>query len=152
MRDGRFALLDTAESGFREAWSSRGAAWGDLNNSGRIWAIANNIDQQPFLYQPGGKSGGWVRFKLTGSGKKSNLDAIGARVRILAEGITQTDEVRSGESYLSSCDPRLHFGLGEATAIERVEIRWPDGQEEVHEGLAVNREYDFRQRDETGKK
>ena len=49
MRDGRFALLDTAESGFREAWSSRGAAWGDLNNSGRTWAIANNIDQEPIL-------------------------------------------------------------------------------------------------------
>jgi len=145
LRNGRFALVDSSESGFTQAWSSRGAAFGDLANTGRIWAVVNNIDQEPFLYKPQREAGTWVRLKLTGTGAKSNRDAIGARVRVTAAGITQTDEVRSGESYLSSCDPRLHFGLGQASTIDRVEIRWPDGVEEKHEDLAVNREYAFRQ-------
>ena len=143
LRDGRFALVESAQSGFTAAWSSRGAAFGDLDNGGRLWAVVNNIDQVPFLYKPQGASGAWVRFQLTGT--KSNRDAIGARVRVTAAGITQTDEVRSGESYLCSCDQRLHFGLGPATLIERVEIRWPDRTEEKHERLPVNREYAFRQ-------
>jgi enediyne biosynthesis protein E4 len=151
LRNGRFALLDSAESGFTEAWSSRGAAFGDLDNGGRVWAVVNNIDEEPFLYKPQGTAGAWVRLKLTGTGTKSNRDAIGARVRVTAGGITQTDEVRAGESYLSSCDPRLHFGLGQAGTIDRVEIRWPDGQQEKHESLAVNREYAFRQAEKSAK-
>ena len=84
-----------------------------------------------------------MRFKLEGT--KCNRQAVGARVRVVAGGLTQIDEVRSGDSYLSSCDPRLHFGLGEAASIDRVEIHWPYGEMEKHEGLAVNREYTFRQ-------
>jgi enediyne biosynthesis protein E4 len=150
LRDGRFALVDGSESGLTQAWSSRGAALGDLDNGGGIWAVVNNIDQEPSVYKPRPPSGAaWVRFNLTGT--TSNRDAIGARIRVTAGGITQTDEVRSGQSYLSSCDPRLHFGLGTATSIERVEIRWPDRQEEKHENLAANREYAFRQGDRSSK-
>ena len=145
LRNGRFALVDNHESGLLDTQSSRGAAFGDLDNAGRIWAVVNNIDKEPFLYKPGGPSGSWVRFKLTGT--KCNRDAIGARVRVTAGGITQTDEVRSGDSYFSTNDRRLHFGLGEATSIDRVEIRWPDRQIEKYERLAVNREYAFRQGD-----
>jgi len=143
LRNGRFALVDNHESGLLDVHSSRGAAFGDLDNSGRIWAVVNNIDEQPYLYKPGGPSGSWVRFKLTGT--KCNRDAIGARVRVTAGGVTQTDQVRSGDSYFSTNDLRLHFGLGEATSIDRVEIRWPDRQEEKYERLAVNREYALRQ-------
>jgi hypothetical protein len=143
LRDGRFALVDGSESGLTQAWSSRGAAFADLDNGGGVWAVVNNIDREPFLYKPRLPSGAWARFKLTGA--SSNRDAIGARVRVTASGITQTDEVRAGHSYLSSCDPRLHFGLGAATSIERLEIRWPDRHEEKYEHLAVNREYSFRQ-------
>ena len=149
LRDGRFALVEGSESGLNQAWSSRGAAFGNLDNGGGIWAVVNNIDQEPFLYKPRPPLGAWVRFKLTGT--NSNRDAIGARVRVTAGGITQTDEVRSGESYLSCCDPRLHFGLGTATSIERVEIRWPNREEEKYQNLAVNREYSFRQGDKTSK-
>ena len=149
LRDGRFALVDASESGFTRAWSSRGAAFGDLDNRGGIWAVVNNIDQEPFLYKPRPPSGAWVRFNLTGT--KSNRDAIGARIRVTAGGVTQTDEVRSSQSYLSSCDPRLHFGLGAVTSIERVEIRWPGRHEEKYENLVVNREYSFRQGDGSSK-
>lgn len=142
LRNGRFALLGNGESGFTQALSSRGAAWGDLKNDGDIEIIVNNIDQPPFLYAPPGKpDANWVRVKLRGT--KSNRDAIGARVRITANGMTQTDEVRSGESYISSCDPRLHFGLGPAKDIDRLDIRWPSGQTESHRKLAANRELEF---------
>ncbi|MGD0124391.1 MAG: CRTAC1 family protein [Terriglobia bacterium] len=149
LRNGRFALVDSRESGLLDTQSSRGAAFGDLDNSGRIWAVVNNIDKEPFLYKPGGPSGNWVRIKLTGT--RCNRDAIGARVRVTADGLTLTDQVRSGDSYFSTNDLRLHFGLGQAATIDRVEIRWPDRQEEKHERLAVNREYAFRQGD-TGEK
>ena len=143
LHNGHFALVDSAESGFAQARSSRGAAFGDLDNSGRSWAVVNNIDEEPFLYKPQGKSGGWVRIKLTGT--RSNRDAIGARVRVMAGELTQTDEVRSGQSYVSGCDLRLQFGLGSAATIDRIEIRWPDRSEETHEHLAINQEHSFRQ-------
>jgi len=66
---------------------------------------------------------------------KSNRSAIGAQVRVTAEGHTQLDEVRSGGSYLSQNDLRLHFGLGSARKMERVEIRWPSGIRQVERNL-----------------
>jgi hypothetical protein len=144
LRNGRFALLPDSQSGFNCPLSSRGAAWGDLHNDGGVEVVVSNMDQTPFLYVPLRKSGSsWVRIRLTGT--KSNRDAIGARVRITAGGLTQTDEVRSGESYISSCDLRLHFGLGAAQRIERIEIRWPSGAVEVHKDLPLNRELSFRE-------
>lgn len=142
LRNGRFALLPDSESGFTKALSSRGAAWGDLDNDGAIEIVVNNIGHHPFLYSPrqhGGRS--WTRIRLTGT--RSNRDAIGARVRVTANGTAQTDEVRSGESYVSTCDLRLHFGLGDSTVVERVEIRWPSGLTETHTNLPVNRELQF---------
>jgi hypothetical protein len=139
--NGRFSLLSNNQSGFTQARSSRGAAIGDLLNSGRIWVAVNNIDEAPFLYEPCGPAGNWVRIKLFGT--RSNRSSIGARVRVTAGGFTQTDEVRSGSSYLSSSDTRLHFGLGKASSIDRLEIRWPSGLVEQYEHLTVNCEYKF---------
>jgi len=147
--NGRFELLPESQSGFRQAWSSRGAAFGDLANSGRVWVVVNNIDQVPFLYEPSGTAGNWVRIRLTGT--RSNRSAIGARVRVTTGNLTQTNEVRSGDSYLCSSDIRLHFGLGQAKSIDQLEIRWPDRQVEKYERLAVNREYEFRQEDKNEK-
>jgi hypothetical protein len=67
--------------------------------------------------------------------------AIGARIKLVAGGMTQTDEVHSGGSYLSQSDTRLHFGLGSAKKIDRVEIRWPSGQTETLTDLAPNQFY-----------
>ena len=145
LRDGRFQLLSDVESGFEQAWSSRGAAWGDLRNDGALRIAVNNIDQSPFLYASARPPGGnWIRVKLTGT--KSNRDAIGARVRVTTGKLTQMDEVRAGESYLSTCDSRLRFGLGQAQTVDRMEIRWPSGRTEVHELLPVNREHAFKEK------
>jgi enediyne biosynthesis protein E4 len=144
LRDGKFALIPPQESGFFDARSSRGAAFGDLRGDGRIDIVVNNIDGQPFLYDLARKSlGQWVRFRLIGV--TCNRDAIGARVSITANGRTQIDEVRSADSFVSSSDVQLHFGVGDAAAIEKVEIRWPDGSVEQHFGLPPNKEYVIRQ-------
>ena len=145
-RGGRFSLVPAEESGFKVARSSRGAAFGDLRGSGSIDAVVNNIDSQPFLYEfARATTGNWVRFRLTGT--TCNRDAIGARISVTATGRTQMDEIRSADSFASSSDVRLHFGLGEATLIDKVQIRWPDGNVEEHLGLLANREHAIRQRD-----
>lgn len=144
LRNGRFATLSDAESGFTDPRSSRGAAFGDLMNDGALGIVVNNIDDPPFVFLPGSRpKGNWVRFRLTGS--RSNRDAVGSRIRVTASGLTQTDEVRRGDSYLSTSDSRLNFGLGSAATIDRVEIRWPDGTIEKHERLETNREHAFHQ-------
>jgi hypothetical protein len=144
LRDGRFGLVRAQESGFDDARSSRGAAFGDLRGNGRIDVVVNNIDSEPFLYELARSSSGrWVRFKLVGV--KCNRDAIGARVYVTASGLTQMDEVRSAESFASSSDVRLHFGLADAAVIDKVQVRWPDGSVEQHAGLVTNREYVLRQ-------
>ena len=71
-------------------------------------------------------------------GTKSNRSAVGARVRLTAGGTTQVREVKAGSSYLGQNDLRVHVGLGKATRIDRLEVRWPNGQNEVIEGAAVN--------------
>jgi hypothetical protein len=81
----------------------------------------------------------WVSFDLAGT--KSNRMAIGARVKLVAGGMTQTDEVHSGGSYLSQNDTRFHFGLGSAKKIDHVEIRWPSGAVETLDGLDANKFY-----------
>ena len=144
LRDGRFGLVRAQESGVDDARSSRGAAFGDLRGNGRIDVVVNNIDSEPFLYELARSSSGrWVRFKLVGV--KCNRDAIGARVYVTASGLTQMDEVRSAESFASSSDVRLHFGLADAAVIDKVQVRWPDGSVEQHAGLVTNREYVLRQ-------
>jgi hypothetical protein len=72
-------------------------------------------------------------------GARSNRSAIGARVRLTAGGRTQTQEVRSGGSYLSQSDLRLHFGLGAAAKVDRIEIRWPNGNSQILKDAAVDR-------------
>jgi|HubBroStandDraft_4_1064222.scaffolds.fasta_scaffold08492_3 hypothetical protein len=144
LRDGRFCLIPRQESGFTDERSGRGAAFGDLHGHGRMDIVVNNIDNQPFLYESVRHSSlRWVRFKLVGV--KCNRDAIGARVRVTAGGLTQMDEIRSADSFASSSDVRLHFGLADAAAIDKVEIRWPDGSVEQRTGLATNQEYIIRQ-------
>jgi enediyne biosynthesis protein E4 len=144
LRNGRFELLAGQESGFTVARSSRGAAFGDLRNDGRIDIVVNNIGDQPFFYESARRrAGNWVRFRLVGS--KCNRDAIGARVSISAGGRMQMDEVRSACSFVSSSDVRLHFGLGDTPVVDGVQIRWPDGSVEQHSSLVPNREYVVRQ-------
>ncbi len=114
-------------SGLATVVSARGAAFGDLFNDGHIDVVLNVIDSTPVLLRNVAKnSNHWVTLKLIG-GSKGPRDAIGAKVFVLAGGVRQRGDVYSGGSYASSSDQRLHFGLGTATKIEKVEIFWPDG-------------------------
>ena len=89
--------------------------------------VLNNIDSTPTLLRNVVKNGNhWLTLKLIG-GPKSPRDAIGAKVFVTAGGFRQRADVSSGGSYGSSSDPRLHFGLGAATKIEKIEILWPSG-------------------------
>jgi enediyne biosynthesis protein E4 len=81
----------------------------------------------------------WVSFELAGT--KSNRLALNARLQIVAGGMTQTDEIHSGGSYLSQNDLRVHFGLGAATKIDSLEIRWPSGKVETLSNLAADQFY-----------
>jgi len=106
--------------------SRRGAAFGDVFNTGNIDVLLLNVGEPPSLLKNMNADGCHrVLFKLVGT--KSNRAAIGARVTIRADGVQQFSEVRGGSSYLSQNDLRLHFGLGTATKMESVEIRWPNG-------------------------
>jgi len=117
-------------SGLAYVIPSRGAAFGDLFNEGRIDVVLDNMDSPPTLLRNVVKNGNhWITFRLIG-GAKSPRDAIGAKIFLTAGGVRQRGDVFSGGSYASSSDLRLHFGLGTATKIEKVEIQWPSGKRE----------------------
>lgn len=132
-RDGK--IFDVAPaatgSGLAAVIPARGLALGDINNDGRVDAVINNCDGHPtILRNETAKTGHWVALKLVG-GPKSPRDAIGATVWLTAGGKRQRADVVSGASYCSQSDLRLHFGLGAATRVEKLEVRWPSGAREV---------------------
>ncbi len=117
-------------SGLAVVITARGAAFGDLFNDGHIDVVINNIDSTPTLLRNVVKnSNHWVTLKLIG-GQKSPRDAIGAKAFVTAGGVRQRGDVFSGGSYASSSDQRLHFGLGAAAKVDKVEIHWPSGAKE----------------------
>ena len=140
-RDGTFCdASDQAGKALTERRVSRGLAVGDLFNDGNMDIVVGDIDGSPMLLRNRGISGRhWVSFELQGS--KSNRLALNARIAIVAGGMTQTDEVHSGGSYLSQNDLRIHFGLGNATKIEKVEVHWPSGKSETLTNLAADHFY-----------
>jgi enediyne biosynthesis protein E4 len=140
-KDGTFCDASAQTGpGLGELQSSRGLAVGDLFNDGQIDMVVNNLDGGPMILRNHGIPGNhWVSFELAGT--KSNRLAIGARVKLVAGGMTQTDEIHSGTSYLSQSDLRVHFGLGATTKIDSVEIRWPSGKVETLKNLAADKFY-----------
>jgi hypothetical protein len=119
---------------------SRGAAFGDLFNNGRVDIVVENLDGKPMiLREEGGNHNHWIGFELAGT--KSNRLALNARIRAVAGELIQVDEVRSGGSYLSQNDLRIHFGLGTHDHLDRAEILWPSGKTETLTNLAADRFY-----------
>jgi hypothetical protein len=118
--------------------AARGAAFGDFDDDGDLDVLINNVHAPPDLLRLDRDPGAhWIGFKLRGT--RSHPDAIGARVRLFVGGDVRVAEVRGGGSYLSESDRRVLFGLGVAVAVERIEVRWPDGSLEEWSGLAVDR-------------
>lgn len=123
---------------------SRGMAVGDLFNDGRMEAVIENLVGAPMILRPqGGAPAHWIGLQL--EGVQCNRLALNARVRVTAGKLIQVGEVMSGGSYLSQNDLRLHFGLGEHDAADRVEILWPDGKVETLSRLGADRIYVIRQ-------
>jgi enediyne biosynthesis protein E4 len=124
---------------------SRGAAFGDLFNDGRIDIVVENVDGKPMILRntiprnEGSNRNHWIGFELAGT--KSNRLALNARIKAVAGDLVQLDEVRSGGSYLSQNDLRIHFGLGSHDRVDRVEILWPSGKTETLNNLAADRFY-----------
>jgi enediyne biosynthesis protein E4 len=130
----KFTLVPAVEgTGLAIVAPSRGAAFGDLFNDGKIDVVINPLDGPAILLRNVNPDHHhWVELKLVG-GPKGPRDAIGATVYLTAGGIRQRGDVLSGGSYMSSNDQRVHFGLGDATTIDKLEIHWPGGAiENVH--------------------
>jgi len=126
--------------GFRDPKVARGLAYGDFDRDGDVDILLTTNSGPAYLYrndQLGGNRS--IRFKLRGT--QSNRDAIGARLRIEAGGLSQIRMVKSGSSYLSQSELPITFGLGKADKIERVVIQWPNGRSEEYKNLSAGREY-----------
>ena len=133
--DRRFEKIELPD-GSTGPHSSRGLAAGDYDNDGRIDLVIANLDAPPTLLKGIAATGNWLLIDLQGT--TSNRSAIGARVTVVASNLRQVREVRSGGSYQSSNDRRLHFGLGDYESADSVTIRWPSGTEQVLQGVAAN--------------
>jgi hypothetical protein len=133
-------ITKTAGAAFSKPYAGRGAAFADFDNDGNIdVVVANNGDPPLLLRNSGGTGNHFVTIGLVGT--KSNRDAMGARIRLQAGGMTQMREISGGGSYLSQSDLRAHFGLGRATTVESVEVVWPSGGTQVFRDLAVDKFY-----------
>ena len=141
--NGKFKdVSKSAGPGLTEALSGRGLAVADLWNDGRLEAVVNNLSDRPMLLVNEAKNANhWLGIRLVGT--RSNRSAIGARVVVEGAKRNWVDEVRSGSSYNSSSDLRLHFGLGSETAVKRVSVRWPSGGKESFAVEGVDRMVEF---------
>ncbi|MDR3739926.1 MAG: CRTAC1 family protein [Terracidiphilus sp.] len=127
----KFEVVPPVEgTGLADVIAGRGMAVGDLFNDGKIDVVINVMDGHPVLLRNvNDDHNHWIEFKMAGS-PKNPRDAVGTTVYLKANGLRLREDVLSGGSYASNNDPRLHFGLGQATAIDEIEVHWPSGKVE----------------------
>jgi hypothetical protein len=126
-------------TGLADVIAGRGMAVGDLFNDGKLDAVINVMDGHPVLLRNvSNDKNHWLELKLVG-GAKSPRDAVGSTVYLTANGMKQREDVLSGGSYLSSNDPRPHFGLGQAAKVDDIEVHWPSGKVEHFSVPGVDR-------------
>jgi hypothetical protein len=153
LRNGQFEdVTRLAGPGMNEDVPARGCAFGDYNNDGNLDVVVNCVNAPPQLLRcDASLKRNWIKLRLVGT--KSNRAGIGARVTVTATTATQemsgigkqplkqVDELRSGGSYYSQNDLRMHFGLDQATKVDMVEIVWPSGTKDTLKDLAANHFY-----------
>jgi hypothetical protein len=137
--DGRFVnVSDQSGDGFKVKIVGRGVAFDDLDNDGRVDVVILSSRRPALVLRNETETGNhWIELQLRGV--KSNRDAVGTRVKVVAGDLVQIDEVHSGRGYQSHFGSRLHFGLGRRTRIDRVEVRWHGGSTQVFEDVPVDR-------------
>jgi hypothetical protein len=117
---------------------ARGACFADYDNDGKVDAFVVNLGARgTLLHNVAQNSNHWLTLRL--QGKKSNRDGTGARVEISAAGKKQIAERVAGSGYLSQDDGRVHFGLGSSARVDRIEIHWPSGRQQVMENVNADR-------------
>jgi hypothetical protein len=134
LKNGRFERVGAATgSGLAKAWPGRGLAVGDLDGDGRLDLVINSIDTKPAVLRNVASPGGhWLNLRLTGDvAKKTPRDAIGTSAYLTTGKIRQRQDVVSGAVYCSQNDMTLHFGLGSATTVDKLEIHWANGSVET---------------------
>ena len=121
-----------------ETTAARGCALGDFDNDGDLDILINPVNALPELIRTDSTTGNnWIAIKTIGT--KSNRNGIGARLKItMPDGLSSIEEVRSGGSYYSQNDLRVHFGLGRNSKIKTLEIRWPSGQTDILNDIPAN--------------
>ena len=133
--DGRF--VDVAYlAGANRIEDGRGVAVADFDRDGRLDLLLQNLDRPAVLLMGRGQAGNFLSLELEGT--RSNRDALGAVVTARVAGTTQVRQVKAGSGFISSSSPILHFGLGDATSVESLEIRWPSGERQLLTEVAAN--------------
>jgi enediyne biosynthesis protein E4 len=138
---GRFRDISASSGGyFRTRRVGRGLAWADYDNDGKPdLAFSHNGGPLALLHNQTDTAYHWIRLELVGDGKKSNRNAIGARVEIESDGVRQVRFINGGGSYLSASDRRLLVGLGTADGARRVTVSWPSGARQEFSDLPAGR-------------
>jgi len=141
LKNGKFERVGAAPgSALASAWPSRGLAIGDLDGDGRLDLVINNMDAKPSILRNVAPAGHWLNLRLVGSPeKKTPRDAIGSIAYLTTGKMKQRLDLVSGGVYCSQNDPTLHFGLGAATKVDKLEIQWADGSVEAFDVPAIDK-------------
>ena len=130
-------VSNTLGPDFLRPIAGRGLAIADFDNDGDLDIATNNRGDYPeLLRNDGGNAYHWLEVRLVGT--QSNRDGLGASLKVVSEGFTEISQLKGGMSYMSASDPRIHFGLGQRTKIDSLEITWPSGQVDRLTNVPIN--------------